>query len=497
MKKAGMSRSQRKLARMAAGVTADYLYPGSGKYVRALVGKSKPKKNKRRQGKNRATGGYTRQSEKIPAAEGDVIHHSPKRHTFVVEEEELLTSISGNTSSTPSVSVFRINPRNAVTFPWMSSIALAFEMYKFTDLEFRFDPTCGTSENGTVTMGIEYQPSDVALTTEAQVMAIPGSASGPVYRKITCKGVAGGRSMFAKDLFLDQNAAADIDTRDLGNFYLMVTGTTLTSVQSIGRLFVRYKVHLSVQQIATSGALKGRGWYGSWVDGFTSDVLVYGGVSGTAPVVSTNSELFIGSAGVNGIKFLLPGAYMLITYVETTNSAATAGANVQATFAELPVGSISYTQFGTDIVMHQAVALSNGAGYIVRMLTVKVPNATLQLEILTTNVTDVDFCGLAVIPVISSSLLTQPEDSFEVALKLYEERQRLRRCRVSKTVKSLKAVEEICEEEKSCLGDSDQPVFEKKKRVDKSPLVNTARVIDIDRNVKRTKVVLKDDDGAL
>lgn len=484
MKKAGMTRSQRKLARMAAGVTADYLYPGSGKYVKALVGRKRKKNAKSKRRKNNLAGGYTRQSEAIPAAEGDVIHHSPKKHTFVIEEEELITTIFGNTSATPVSHSYRINPREPATFPWLSGLGLAFETYKFTKLEFRFDPSCGTAERGTVTMGIDYQPSDTGLSTEAEVMVIPGSATGPVYRKISVAAVAGGRSLLYKEQYLGVNLTdAEADIGNLGTFYLLVTGTTSGASVIEGRLFVKYRVELSIQQINATGALRGRGWYGSWNDASSSDAFVYGGNSGVAPVVSTSSDAIMGFAGTAGVKFLIPGPYLIITYFESQCTADTAGAGVNATFITAPTGAIQLFQYGIDMVLANATQAA-GPGWVVRLAYVYAPNATLQLDILTSNVTDVDLGTLSIIPIPTAALLIGPEDTFEASFKAYKEKKRLIKERRASKVERKKtstspdkksgAVSDSCEETKSVPGDCGSFVFEKKRRVKITPDQSTS-----------------------
>lgn len=482
MKRAGMSRRQRKLARLAAAAAADYVLPGSGKAAKALMGK-KPRSKRRRQ-RNDTRNSYSRQSESIPAAEGDVIHHNPKRHNFPVVEEELIATVAGFATAVPAVSKYYLNPRNPATFPWLSSLALAFELYKFTSLEFIYVPTCGTAEKGTVTMGIDYESQDPALTTEAQLMSVPGSASGPAYRRISCKAIAGGRSLFAKELFLDEDIA-DNNMKNLGNFYIMVSGTTSTSASNIGRLFVKYRVELSVQQVAEAGALKGRGWYGTWADANTTTADVFGGGSAVSPTISGPSEDYMAWAGSTaGVVFRNPGAYLVIVYLETTNSTSSGG--FAKTFTEAPTGAITLTQFGTDVTVTNAVT-ATGPTWIVRLAKVSVPMATLQLTI-TTVISDIDLATLTVIPINSSTLLTA-----ERMVDLKEEFQRYiefkRLCKV-KAIDDSKSVSSICEKESECPAeDQDLYRIEKKKPVlEKSPVSND------EQNVKRRPVRQRESD---
>lgn len=482
MKNAGMSRRQRKLARLAAVAAADYMLPGSGKAAKALLGK-KPRSKRRQKNRTSTSGSYTRQSENIPAAEGDVIHHTTKRHKFVVEEEELVANVLGNTSAVPAVNRLRINPRNPATFPWMSALANAFELYKFTKLEFYYAPACGTAEKGTVTLGIDYESQDAVLTTEPQLMAIPGSSQGPAYRRISSKAVGGGRSLFAKDLFLDEQLADD-NMKNVGNFFYMVSGTTSASTAVIGRLFVRYRVELTVQQITTAGALKGRGWYGTWQDNETTPALVFGGPSFVTPTLSGASEdymLWTGTA--DGLIFRIPGAYLAILYIKTTTSiTADMAAKLDVTNAVTPTGGITFVDFGDKLLIGDAgTVFTYGPGYVIYLLNVHVPRATWNMALAINGggtFTDIDLASLLIVPVNSSALLSQASDEFAAQYQLMKDKMKASKL---KPPRKIKTVYSICDAESECPAEEQDMIrFEKKKTViEKSPLSSE------DKNVKR------------
>lgn len=360
--------------------------------------------------------------ELIPAAVGDVITKSSRKHTMTVSEQELVGNVLGNTGAAPVVNKFKINPRTTETFPWMSSIALSFELFKFTDLEFIYIPNVGTAEKGSVAVGIDYDPLDSDLDSVAELMAIPGSSTGPAYRKMSVKAVGGGRSLFAKELFLD-DSASDNPEVSLGNFYIMVSGTTTADPGVLGQLFVRYTVHLSVQQISASGgALKGHAWSGHFADAATSLTNWYGGGGAAPPVVTTASENFIGwvapGVGVTGgILFKIPGCYLVSNFMVV--GGLTISESFTITPSWQPANSATILNYGIYYTYSQ---IGTDYGQATFIVNIKVPNTTLQVACTLVNASDWDDMFVLICPLNNPEILTDPLSKLEKEINTVLER---------------------------------------------------------------------------
>jgi hypothetical protein len=238
----------------------------------------------------------------VPAAIGNVTETSRKRHRFTVSETELIETITGNTSSVLATNNYIVNPGRVATFPWLAGLALKFELYKFTKLSFRWQPSCPTTETGNVLMSLDYDTQDTELTTEQELMAIPGAKMGSCFTGFVFNALAGGRSLFAKDLFIS-DSSTDV-TKNLGKFYLGVVGTTSTT--AIGRLYVDYAVELVIQQISADGVLGAPFFLARGSGAFTT-------TNPLAPCTMTSDSSNIGQiddvSGTLYVRLYNPGVY--------------------------------------------------------------------------------------------------------------------------------------------------------------------------------------------
>jgi len=75
-----------------------------------------------------------------------------------------------------------INPRRSSTFPWLSKIAEAFDMYRILKLSIIYRPSCPTTTRGELIMAFDYDPTDDNTNaSSSDLAAMRGAVSGPLY----------------------------------------------------------------------------------------------------------------------------------------------------------------------------------------------------------------------------------------------------------------------------------------------------------------------------
>lgn len=162
-----------------------------------------------------------------------------------VRNSELITSISG--SMALSSKSYPLNPGLSVTFPWLSEIACQFQHYRFHSLRFRYVTRTGTSEKGSIILSPEYNPEDMAPTTEGEASNTQDAVEDVIWKDLICE--LDPSSMFplgSRKLIRVNNIAKDLNLYDCGNMHVVTTGED--SSDEIGKLWVDYDVELFVPQ---------------------------------------------------------------------------------------------------------------------------------------------------------------------------------------------------------------------------------------------------------
>lgn len=81
---------------------------------------------------------------------------------FPVKHRELFTTIEGGTFSQGS---YKIQPGLNLSFPWLSGLAPAFEMYEIRSLSFEYVSRCPTTTAGLIYMAVDYDAADSPVVT--------------------------------------------------------------------------------------------------------------------------------------------------------------------------------------------------------------------------------------------------------------------------------------------------------------------------------------------
>ena len=141
-----------------------------------------------------------------------------------------------------------INPGNPDMFPWLSSVAICYEKYKFHKLHFEIIPYNPTTVLGFYTSAIDYDPNDPDPPSDEVLTAYAGCQSNNTWQKSTV--VANTNAL------LDNRQSKYIDTTPFvsgkdyrqsagGKFLFSVAGSSYCSV----KIFVNYDVELFLPQL--------------------------------------------------------------------------------------------------------------------------------------------------------------------------------------------------------------------------------------------------------
>jgi hypothetical protein len=134
-------------------------------------------KNNKNKNKNNNRTKKTKIKKASVAMTKQIVTQGPQflggRDKTVICHKEFIKNIGG--TLTFSCDNDGINPGNADVFPWLASVAISFESYRFRKLRFRYEPTAPTSQPGSVMMAIDYDCEDAAPDTKAEFLSYYGS----------------------------------------------------------------------------------------------------------------------------------------------------------------------------------------------------------------------------------------------------------------------------------------------------------------------------------
>jgi hypothetical protein len=215
-----------------------------------------PKKQGRRRNRNATVGSLLRNAPSInrfPLGNRQGTGFGT-RAMITISESEFISEYA--VANQPNFNVglnLPINPGQATTFPWLSTIAKQYEKYRFKSLRFiykpevtQFNPT--SAAVGKVMMNCDYDASDAPPTSKQQVEDTKPHADCMPYEQLVLV-------LNPFEMHVNSDAkyvrpaglpgGTDIKTYDCGNLYVSNQGQTANAV-NLGELHVDYIVELSI-----------------------------------------------------------------------------------------------------------------------------------------------------------------------------------------------------------------------------------------------------------
>lgn len=281
---------------------------------------------------------------------------------ITVQHREYIADFNG--SVTFASNTIAINPGLSQSFPWLASVAQNFESYLFKKLKYCYETEAPTTATGTLMLAIDYDASDNAPSTKAQIMAYRRSVRSPPWNaccyESEAKDLQKLKSRFVRNGAVPANT--DVKLYDTGNLFLCTQGQANTN--NIGELYVEYVVELMTPQIGD--VFLGQSIYGEFTNNGGSNANPFGTKTGNLPATAVSTGT---TASVTTFTFTSPwrGVFSL-NFVGTGLSAATFGGTATTVTT---IGSI--TNAGTT----QGVAQAEIKADVGQTVTITINNTTI------------------------------------------------------------------------------------------------------------------------
>jgi len=227
-------------------------------------------------------GAYTQvDAEKILASRVPDMHATLDRGVRIAHHE-FLGDVTSNTAFT--VTQYSLNPGINTTFPWLSSVAQAFQEYELNGCVFYFKSTSANALNSTNTAlgqiigAVQFNPYQPAPANKIEMLGLSGAADGkPSESNLYAVECKADMVVFRSKLIRTSAVSDDLAKYDHGNFYLGAAGSQANAI--VGELHIVYDVLLKKPKLWNSGPSVG--WY--------SHIASWTGVSNTTPLGVSNA----------------------------------------------------------------------------------------------------------------------------------------------------------------------------------------------------------------
>jgi len=311
---------------------------------------SKPRRNRRRNGRRANQGGMPRtvafgmgeqRGILAPVASGSVQGASRPTITSSSTDGDLRVRIRHReyiTDVTSSVAFactqYNINPGLALLFPWLSQLANLFESYLVNGLRFQFRTESPTSQAGKIMLMADWDALDAAPLSKVAMMQERTKADGPVWVDLDMNCDLADLRKFGVQRYVRGGAApanTDLKTYDVGTLNVATQGVTNTP--TIGELWVEYDIELITPNTSpqATGAAVGSSQKITSAGGSISNSAVFGAaptttVYGTQIATPTpaSSTLVFNVLGQYFVEFDITGS---LTAMTGTTGTATVTAN--------------------------------------------------------------------------------------------------------------------------------------------------------------------------
>jgi len=281
-----------------------------------------------------------------------------KNSVRIREREYLGDVIGSDTTGAFQNQVYPVNPQNAITFPWLSQIALLYEQWVPHGIVFEFVSTSADwsgvgQQLGTVIMATDYNADDPLFTSKVVMENEDFSNS----TKPSCNAMHGlecdPKQRPLGVMYMASSGGLKFTT--LGNFQLATVGCP-TGYPTLGELWVSYDISLMKKSIQTASGGVFWGIYGTAISGaspFGATPTIVAGSSNQFSynvVVGAGVNLVLPQGSAVGTRYLLVYTWLgsastfpytnievpgNLTVVQTRQSNSTTSSNVYTVVIEI------------------------------------------------------------------------------------------------------------------------------------------------------------------
>lgn len=248
------------------------MYTGAGRYKRRRITRRRRYSGRKRV--SRANRGYSRRRYSVRKGRysNNLIrggmNTNPRARTVnnetgdvIVVHKEYLGDIYGP-SNAFNVQSFQLNPGLEATFPWLAQVAQNYEEYAFDQLVFSYRSTVTdignstTGQCGTCIMATNYDPDAKPFYDKGQMLEYVHAMSSKTTESMDHGVECDPKKKNLHRLFVrsgpPDRGSMDLKDYDTGKFQLAIANSpSAYANQSLGELWVYYKVRLSKPKIYT------------------------------------------------------------------------------------------------------------------------------------------------------------------------------------------------------------------------------------------------------
>lgn len=246
------------------------------------------------------------------------------RGTIVAHREYIRDITTSDTQGAFKVDTLTVQPGNASTFPWLSTIAQNYEQYKIHGMVFFFKSTSGESVGstntslGTVIMSSEYNVESASYSNKMQMESAEFAQSGKPSVSMM-HGLECDLSDRPVNAYFVRSGEVSTDKKwyDFAKFQIGTTGFQAASV-TVGELWVTYVIEFLKPQIPlTIGGNQPTAVITTGSDGPSAIALL-----GTTPIINGTMDIEL-NANILTINNALPGEHYRVDYSTIGGTAVT------------------------------------------------------------------------------------------------------------------------------------------------------------------------------
>jgi hypothetical protein len=165
-----------------------------------------------------------------------------------VRHREFLTNVGAEFGFDAKLYSTGINPGDGKTFPWLSQLAKGYERYQIHSIRFEYEPFSATTTAGTVSLLIDYDPTDPGPKSKSELLNSYRAVRSSVWMS---SHTAASRAELNRDdhLFI-RTRTRDLTTENLKLYdvgTLFCAFTDIADSQALyGELWVSYDISLMI-----------------------------------------------------------------------------------------------------------------------------------------------------------------------------------------------------------------------------------------------------------
>lgn len=242
---------------------------------------------------------------------GSAPRYSPLKNGGTrIKHREFITDI--NSQGTPfAVYRYAVNPGNVELFPWLSTVASAYESYRFRSLKFHYNTDTPNTTAGSIIQAFDPDPSDATPTSKQQLLtfqsSVTSSVSVPSTLNVDAAVLTRLKMFFVRNPINVPPPNTAQENFDVGAWFPAHSNVPVNTI--LGEFSVEYDIELITPGQQAHDAVSQTVYGGPGVDN-------NGATWGSNRVLTGDKIMFPTTA--YSAYFQRPGTYLMTCYVQGT-----------------------------------------------------------------------------------------------------------------------------------------------------------------------------------